>query len=336
MDINDRIRDLSKSAKEQQQLIQTELDTRHVLVNPFIQKVLGYNIENLNEVKPDYIADIGVKKGEKVDYAIFHDGKPLILIEAKKVGTPLDEEKPDQLYRYFSVTPSAKFGIYTDGIKYLFYTNLDEERVMDKSPFMVFDLQNIDPSVVEEIAKFAKSKFDPDAIRNSAERLKYTHAIQDILQTLLDTPSEKLVKSLMGMVYSGTKTKANIRRFADYVKIAAQQFVLDQPRVKPAPTVKHKSPPVSTSQEIPIRFEYKKMNQVHNAILQEDGGVRLPDGIVLTPSGACAHLTGRDIWNGWDSWKYKDKKDGQWRKINDLHNTEKMKKTAYRYWRKHS
>ena len=336
MDIKDRILDLAKSAKEQLHLIQTESDTRQVLVNPFIQKVLGYNIENLNEVKPEYPADIGIKQREKVDYAILHDGKALILIEAKKVRTPLDAKNPDQLYRYFSVTPSAEFGIYTDGIKYLFYTNLDEDRVMDKSPFLFLDLDNIDFSVVEEVAKFAKSKFDPDAIRNSAERLKYTRAIQDILQTLLDTPSEEeeLVKFLMRMVYSGARTKSKISQFADYVKTAGQQLV-DELRVKSAPTVKPESPSVSTGQEIPIRFKYKKENQVHDAILQEDGGVRLPDDNILTPSRACAHLTGRNIWNGWDSWEYKNKKDGQWHKINDLHNAVEMKKSAKRYTKRY-
>ena len=200
MDINDRMRDLAKSAEEQLELIKSESETRHALVNPFIQKVLGYNTENLNEVKPEYTADIGVKKGEKVDYAIFHNGKPLILIEAKPVETPLDAEKPDQLYRYFSVTPPQNLGFILMVIKYLFYTDLDEPGMMDTSPFIALDLQDIDPLVVKEVAKFAKSKFAPNAIRNSAERLKYTRDIQDILQTLLDTPSEELVKSLMGMV----------------------------------------------------------------------------------------------------------------------------------------
>ena len=65
--------------------------------------------------------------------------------------------------------------------------------------------------------------------------------------------------------------------------------------------------------------------------------MRLLDGNILTPSRACAHLTGQDIWNGWIQWKYKDEKDGQWYKINDLHNAEEMKKTAkQRYTKKRS
>ena len=36
---------------------------------PFIQ-ILGYDIFNPTEVIPEFIADIGTKKGEKVDYVI--------------------------------------------------------------------------------------------------------------------------------------------------------------------------------------------------------------------------------------------------------------------------
>ena len=49
---------------------------------PFI-RILGYAPFNPNEVNPEFTADIGTKKGEKVDYAIIKDGKPCILIECK-------------------------------------------------------------------------------------------------------------------------------------------------------------------------------------------------------------------------------------------------------------
>lgn len=47
---------------------------------PFFQ-CLGYDVFNPLEVVPEFIADIGIKKGEKVDYAILKDAKPIVLIE---------------------------------------------------------------------------------------------------------------------------------------------------------------------------------------------------------------------------------------------------------------
>lgn len=47
---------------------------------PFIS-ALGYDVFNPTEVIPEFTADVGTKKGEKVDYAIKKDDKIIILIE---------------------------------------------------------------------------------------------------------------------------------------------------------------------------------------------------------------------------------------------------------------
>lgn len=94
---------------------------------PFFS-LLGYDVFDPHEFIPEFTADVGIKKGEKVDYAITKDGKPIILIEAKWCGDNL-EKHGSQLFRYFGTT-SAKFGILTNGIIYKFYTDLDESNKM--------------------------------------------------------------------------------------------------------------------------------------------------------------------------------------------------------------
>ena len=91
---------------------------------PFISSVLGYDVFDPSEVVPEFIADVGVKKGEKVDYAIFKDGQVQILIECKKIGDPLDLRYASQLFRYFAVT-SARIAILTNGQEYHVYTDGD-------------------------------------------------------------------------------------------------------------------------------------------------------------------------------------------------------------------
>ena len=113
----------------------TEEATKTSLVLPFIQ-MLGYDIFDPTEVIPEFTADIGIKKGEKVDYAIMQRGKPAILIECKKYGSNLDEEAVSQLVRYFGVT-DAHFGILTDGIVYRFFSDIDQPNVMDLKPFSI-------------------------------------------------------------------------------------------------------------------------------------------------------------------------------------------------------
>src|SRR4051794_11772271 len=132
MDFADRIRELSGQILKQSAIIQTEEATKNAMVMPFIS-ALGYNVFDPQEVTPELHADVGLKKGEKVDYAILKDGKPIILFECKWHGADLNKEHASQLYRYFSVT-EARFGVLTNGIVYWFYTDLDAPNKMDAKP----------------------------------------------------------------------------------------------------------------------------------------------------------------------------------------------------------
>ncbi|HBL43185.1 MAG TPA: restriction endonuclease, partial [Planctomycetaceae bacterium] len=80
----------------------TEEATKNAFVMPFIS-ALGYDVFNPLEVIPEFTSDVGIKKGEKVDYAITKDEKIIILVECKWSGADLDKVHASQLYRYFSV-----------------------------------------------------------------------------------------------------------------------------------------------------------------------------------------------------------------------------------------
>ena len=82
MDLIDEIRALAARAPKQIDMLQTEEATKNALVMPFIT-ALGYNVFDPLEVVPEFTADWGTKKGEKVDYSILKDGKPIILFECK-------------------------------------------------------------------------------------------------------------------------------------------------------------------------------------------------------------------------------------------------------------
>jgi len=138
MDLIDKINEMAARIPKQIEHISTEEATKNALVMPFIN-ALGFNVFDPTEVVPEFTADVGTKKGEKVDYAIVRDGKPILLFEVKCTGTDLNNVHASQLYRYFSVT-EARFGILTDGVIYRFYSDLDAPNKMDEKPFFVFDL----------------------------------------------------------------------------------------------------------------------------------------------------------------------------------------------------
>jgi hypothetical protein len=226
MDLIDRLKELSARKSKQISHLETEEATKTALVMPFIN-VLGYNVFDPTEVVPEFTADVGTKKGEKVDYAVLSDGKPIILFECKSARTDLDKEHASQLYRYFSVT-EARLGILTNGVIYKFFSDLEEPNKMDSRPFLEFDLFDVNERVVEELKKFAKESFDIENILSTASDLKYTKGIKRILAEQWMNPSEDFVRLLATRVYSGRMTQTVKDQFTEIAKRAFQEFVNDR------------------------------------------------------------------------------------------------------------
>lgn len=226
MDFQTRLAELSEKIRQSLQLVQTEQATKSAFIMPFLQ-LLGYDVFSPLEVVPEYTADVGIKKGEKVDFAILRDGLPVMLIECKCCASSLDAGKCSQLFRYFHTLPSARIGILTNGVQYLFFTDLDKPNVMDQRPFMEFDMLAPDKALVPEVLKLSKANWDMAATLSAATELKYTRALKSVLSGELQTPSEDLVRLLANRVYDGTLTAKVREMFAGLVRRAFQQLVND-------------------------------------------------------------------------------------------------------------
>ncbi len=223
MDLIDRIKDIASRIPNQMEHIQTEEATKNAFIMPFISS-LGYDVFNPLEVIPEFTADVGTKKGEKVDYAIKKDNGIIILIECKWSGADLHKEHASQLYRYFSAT-EARFAILTNGIDYEFFSDIDEKNKMDSKPFFKFNILNFEDHQINELKKFTKSAFSLDDILTTASTLKYTGSIKKILEDELSNPSESFVRFFASQIYDGRLTQTKIEQFTNIVKEARNQFV---------------------------------------------------------------------------------------------------------------
>ena len=223
MDFIDEIKALATRIPETLEFIQTEEASKTALVMPFV-RALGYNTEDPREVVPEFIADAGDRKGEKVDYAIIKDGKPVILIECKSAGTGLADQDAAQLSRYFNTT-DVRFAVLTNGIVYRFYSDLDRSNRMDTTPFLEFNMLGFEDALVDELKRFTKSAFDEDSTVQAATELKYTGEIKRILAQQLREPSEEFVRVFASQIYSGIMTKQVKDRFAGYTRAALTQFI---------------------------------------------------------------------------------------------------------------
>ncbi|EAZ92016.1 type I restriction endonuclease [Crocosphaera chwakensis] len=224
MDLIDRLKTISQQIEKLSSSIQTEEATKTAFIMPFIQ-ALGYDVFNPMEVHPEYTADLPELKGEKVDYAIFADDEPIILMECKHCQENLDNPKHrSQLHRYFHVT-DTKIAILTNGILYRFYTDTDKDNVMDDKPFFEFDISNFDESSVKELKRFSKSNFNHDELGDVAKNLLYTKEIKRVIADELTNPSPGLVKYVIDGVYPGIKTAAVIEKFTEITKCSLKEYI---------------------------------------------------------------------------------------------------------------
>ena len=224
MDFKDQIKILGERVTKLKDQISTEEATKNAFIMPFLQ-ALGYDVFNPTEVVPEFISDIGLKKGEKIDYAIFKDDVPIILIECKHWNQDLSIHD-GQLLRYFHVSKS-KFGLLTNGIIYRFYSDLVDANKMDEKPFLEFNISEIKDNQIEELKKFHKSYFDADSISNTASELKYSIELKQLLNQELNNPNPEFVKYFAKQVYPRPVTAKILEQFTNLIKKSAQQYISD-------------------------------------------------------------------------------------------------------------
>jgi hypothetical protein len=223
-DFKDQIKQIGERVHRLKEMLKTEEATKTAFVMPLLQH-LGYDIFNPTEVVPEFITDIGTKKGEKIDYAIFKDDAPAILIECKHWNQNLNLHD-GQLLRYFHVS-KAKFGILTNGIVYRFYTDLVEPNKMDEKPFLEFNISEIKDNQIDELKKFHKTNFNIESIISAAGELKFTNELTQLIHLELNNPTEAFVRHFAKQVYPSSLTQKALDQFTILTKNSINNYVSD-------------------------------------------------------------------------------------------------------------
>lgn len=218
-----KTKQLSATVENLSDKISNEEQTKNALIMPFFMN-LGYNIFDPTEFIPEFTADVGIKKGERVDYAIQLNDSVAMLIEAKELGSDLNNHS-SQLHRYFNVT-DAKFSILTNGDEYRFFTDLDKPNIMDTNPFLTIHLSNIKDNQINELFKFVKENFDSDKISSTASDLKYVSQISTFFTQQISSPSDDFVRIVLNEIgYEGQKNSRVLDEFRPMVGRGIQALI---------------------------------------------------------------------------------------------------------------
>lgn len=250
MDLASRLAELQKRTIEHREVLLTEEAAKTALVMPFLQS-LGYDVFNPKEVVPEFTADVGIKKGEKVDYAICQDGKVNILIECKPSTAELNVNHASQLFRYFSVTES-RLAILTNGVNYQFFSDVEKPNKMDERPFFTFSMEAIKPSDIRTLEKFAKADFDIEKIIQEAGHLKLQSLLRKAMDREFAEPSDEFVRVFAAHVVEGRLTPGAKESIAKLIPNTVAAIIRDKVNERLASALNASTPTMAEPEEAEI------------------------------------------------------------------------------------
>jgi len=235
MDLNKAIRSIIERAKDLKVMKATEAQTKNSLILPLLEE-LGYDHYNHNEVCAEYTADFGIKKGEKVDYAIIINGKPRIIMECKPVTTTLaDGKHGSQLYRYFAASvdkkAERKIAILTNGLVYKFFADFKIPNVMDSEPFFVINLETAKTDEINTLKQFSKSELDVDKFLLKAKSMFILQNIVSQLTKDMNDPEEYFIRYVIKKL-DGTATKTAIAEYKLLIRNAFDKIIDDRIKLR--------------------------------------------------------------------------------------------------------
>ncbi len=223
MDFKDAVIQLSDKVVKQKDGIGTEEATKTAFIMPMIS-ALGYDVFNPFEVMPEMDCDL-TKKGDKIDYAILKEGKPIILIECKHCKQNLDLHST-QLAKYYAAS-NARFGVLTNGVEYRFYADLQKTNIMDEKPFLVVNMLGPSNTDIEQLKKFHKSYFNESEILSTAQELQITIQVKNLLEQNLKQPGDEFVRYFVRSLNDGRSNPKLIEQYRPIIKKSIASVIGD-------------------------------------------------------------------------------------------------------------
>ena len=287
----ERIASHAEHVKKVAHICTTEETTKQALILPLLD-ILGFSAFDPNKVRAEYQADFpGAKSGERVDYALFCNGVPVMFIEAKSYTENLSNHCP-QLSRYFNATPEVAICAITNGREWRFFTDLTNKNIMDSEPFLTVDVTILNENDVAQLYQFRHDKFQPDALRSLAEESIYLTAFTESITESLKEVDLDFVRYVAGRANIQRQfTQRYLESIRHIVKQAVQNTVssmvvsgLSAPKVQEeaAPVEKEQEDPTAPiidpeNNKIVTTYAERRLFDLVKSILPDDASIEAKD-----------------------------------------------------------
>lgn len=310
-----------------------EQDTKAALIAPVL-RALGWDLENLEDVKLEYRRR---SIDNPVDYALFLLRTARLFIEAKSLGSRLDDGKWAAQVLSYATAAGVVWVALTDGDQWRIY-NSHAAVPVEQKLFRVIRVSDPDAPVIETLGLLARSQMEDRLIDQLWATETVDRQVAKVLKRLFGPePSPALVEVIRGeaSALSDDDVRASLGRVVttfDFPRISAPVGDAPHPappvaRPRAAPTVPTVKPP-TTDQPLslaslietgaitpPLIIEHRFRDRVVTATIEGPRRVVL-DGVAFDSLSTAAGVARRTesgadpasrppATNGWTFWRYR-------------------------------
>lgn len=302
-----------------------EATTKAVLVRPLLEW-LGWDTYDTNEVRMEWRRRT---RDEPVDYGLFVDDRPVLLVEAKGLGDPLKSDKGWRQAVTNGVMGGFRWCARANGHRMILFDLLADGELEDKV-FWDIDLAQADEASEGSLSEMSAQLelASKDALTTGkTEKVWDAQRTEWKVQAAVDAFFAKPPAELIDIVraHSGDGTlPANVIRACVRRRLetgARGQTVRKRGKQTNGGNGRRRV----TAQDLLSAGIVKagdtwvyrgKGREVHVKV-EADGSLAVGNRKFNSPSMAGKHVTGWQTCHGWKLWRYKDA-NGKWRAIDEL------------------
>lgn len=170
---------------------QNEQAVRDQIVNPILRK-LEWDPENPEEIQPNVSTEEGVP-----DYTLMKNGKKILFVEAKKLGTDIEQKEVIRQLAKYSFSEGTRYGVLTNGAIWMLIRSFEEGTTLTERIVWKIDIENEElPAVNRKMTTISRTNIEQIEVL-----VKKVQILDEIWQSLLDEP-EEMIRGLMPVVKS--------------------------------------------------------------------------------------------------------------------------------------
>lgn len=208
-----------------------EATTRRILVDRLLE-ALGWDIYDPSEVQYEF----PTIDGRPVDYALKLNRRPVLLVEAKPLGDPLDDVKSQaQIVRY-GAAQGVTWCILTNGVRWRIYRSIEAGPAPEKLMFEV----SLDPKdspqtppaeLAQRLRRFSREEMARGTLDALGEQTFTDGKVRKALQALMRQPPRRLLNLIREQLNDPALTS---RRIRDSLVRLARSGVAEAAELTPA------------------------------------------------------------------------------------------------------